>query len=347
MLAAMARHYDDGGPYMTPGEHVEELRGCMVRALYGIGAAVIGCFLLRGHILDLLLRPLVTALEAKGLPSEVVTFRPQEAFLTVAKLSLVGGLIAASPWWIYQLWTFVAGGLYRREQRWAKMLAAFGSACFLGGVVFLYLLVLPLCLQFFIGFNETLGLPAPELDGPAAASQPASVPAAGGAPLSVPALAADPQGAPASEAEKAWLWYNTTERKVKVRLRDGRTLSLKTGRDWHVLPMYSLAEYIDLVLGLELAFGIAFLLPVAVLLLAEADLVTVEGLSRARRYVLFGAFVVGAILTPPDVISQVALALPLIVLYEVGILMARLVRRRRRKHDEQIDREYYEGDDVC
>ena len=269
----MARGFEEiDDAAMSPGEHIEELRGCLIRALYGVLVGIIACFLLRAQILDLLCRPFIAACIAKGTKYELVTYSPQEAFLTVAKLAVLGGLIVSAPWWIWQLWRFVASGLLRKERRWAGLFAAFGSMCFLGGVYFLYAVILRLCLMFFIVFAGSLSVAVPPET--AIATQPASM---------------------------------------------------------TIQPMYSLRAYVDLALGLAFAFGIAFMLPVAVLLLAMLDIVSVAGLSRSRRYVIFGAVVLGAILTPPDVVSQLALAGPLVLLYEVGILMARVVERRRRK----------------
>jgi sec-independent protein translocase protein TatC len=262
---------------MTAGEHIEELRGCMIRAMAGAAVGIILCFVFHGYLLEVLVAPYIAVCRDRGLPATLVTLRPQEAFLTVTQVSVVGGLIVSSPWWIWQLWRFVAAGLLPRERRWAKLLGGFGGLCFLGGVVFLYLAVLPLCLGFFLDFGGQMAPAA----GPTPASAPASVPAAG----------------------------------------------------WMVQPMTSLAEYVDLVTGMALAFGIAFLLPVAVVLLASVQMVTVKGLSKARRYVVFVAAIVGAVLTPPDVLSQIALAAPLVGLYELGVLVARIIERRRRREE--------------
>jgi len=101
-------------------------------------------------------------------------------------------------------------------------------------------------------------------------------------------------------------------------------------------PMISIAKYVDFLFSFILPFGVIFELPIAIIVLVKAELITVETLKKYRKYVIFVIFILAAVLTPPDVVSQVMLAMPLVVLYEVGIVIARVMRVKRKKEGEKI-----------
>jgi sec-independent protein translocase protein TatC len=172
--------------------------------------------------------------------------------MTPLKLALVSALFVVMPYVLYQIWAFVAPGLYRHEKRFAMPLFLTSVMLFYVGVAFAYYIVFPLMFSFL--------------------------------------TATAPEG---------------------------------------VRMMTDMASYLDFTLLLFFAFGIAFEMPIATVLLVSTGLVKVETLRKNRGYVLLGIFVVAAFLTPPDAISQSFMAAPMYVLYELGILLAVFLRRRR------------------
>jgi sec-independent protein translocase protein TatC len=173
-------------------------------------------------------------------------------FMAPLKLSLIVALFIAMPYVLYQVWAFVAPGLYRHEKRFALPLVVSSIVLFYAGVAFAYYVVFPLMFQFLA---------------------------------------------------------STTPAGVKM--------------------MTDIANYLDFVLLLFFAFGIAFEMPVAVVLLVATGLIKVEALTRNRGYVVLAIFVLAAFLTPPDAISQCFMAVPMYLLYELGIVFARMIQRQR------------------
>jgi sec-independent protein translocase protein TatC len=225
--------------------HLVELRD---RLLHIIGATLLVflcLFYWASDIYALLARPLIAALPAGGsmIATDVVG-----VFLVPVKVTLLVSFLIALPYVLYQVWAFVAPGLYAHEKRLVLPLVVTSSALFFVGMAFAYFVVFPSIFRFM--------------------------------------AAIAPQGV-------AW--------------------------------MTDIEKYFSFVLTMFLAFGATFETPVAVVLLVRLGVVTVEKLKQARSYVIVGAFVVGAIFTPPDVVSQLLLAIPLCLLYEVGIWVARLV----------------------
>ena len=225
--------------------HLVELRDRLLRI---IGAVLIVFLCLAywaSDIYSLLARPLLAALPSGGsmIATDVVG-----VFLVPVKVTLLVAFLIALPYVLYQVWAFVAPGLYLHEKRLALPLVVTSSLLFFVGMAFAYFVVFPSIFRFM--------------------------------------AAIAPQGV-------AW--------------------------------MTDIEKYFSFVLTMFLAFGATFETPVAVVLLVRMGLMTVEKLKQARAYVIVGAFVVGAVFTPPDVISQLLLALPLCLLYEVGIWVAHLV----------------------
>jgi sec-independent protein translocase protein TatC len=171
-------------------------------------------------------------------------------FMTPFKLGLLAAVFFAMPYLLYQLWAFVAPGLYRHERRFALPLLVSSVLLFYSGAAFAYLVVFPVMFQFFVSTT--------------------------------------PAG---------------------------------------VAMMTDMAQYLDFVVLLFFAFGLAFEIPVATVLLVRTGMVKVESMKRHRGYVLLGIFIVAAFITPPDAVSQSMMAVPMYLLYEVGIVMARLLVR--------------------
>ena len=224
-------------------EHLSELRRRLLLSALAVVAASVGAYSLRETLVDLVLRPVAAV--------PFVFLDPPELFLANVKIAIVAGLAVASPFVLFQVWIFVRPGLKRGERMIVGLAILFGTLFFAAGVLFGYLVVLPMTLRFFLQY-ETAAIRA----------------------------------------------------------------SLSFG------------SYVGFLTSLLLAFGIAFELPLLVLVLARLGLVDAALLARSRKYALLIILVVAAILTPPDVVSQLLLAGPMLVLYEIGILAARLARRR-------------------
>lgn len=235
--------------------HLLELRNRLLRAALAVAVLAVPCIVFSDAIFTFVARPLMDKLPqgASMIATNVIA-----PFMTPFKLALVAAIFLAMPYVLYQIWAFVAPGLYRREKRFAMPLLISSIVLFYCGVAFAYYVVFPVIFAFF---------------------------------------------------------SSTTP--------DG------------VLMMTDISQYMDFVLLLFFAFGLAFEIPVATVLLVLTGLVKVDTLSRNRGYVLLGIFIVAALITPPDAISQSIMAVPMYLLYEGGIVMSRLLERDRPAPDVQ------------
>jgi sec-independent protein translocase protein TatC len=227
--------------------HLLELRERLLRATVAIGIAFLPCVLYSNDLFTFLARPLLARLP-EG--SNLIATSVMSPFTTPFKLSFFVALMLAMPYVIYQIWAFVAPGLYRNERRFAVPLLVSSILLFYVGIAFAYYFVFPVMFEFFI---------------------------------------------------------HTTPKGVSM--------------------MTDINNYLDFVLTMFFCFGLAFEVPVAVVLLVVMGMVRIETLKKNRGYVLIGIFILAAFLTPPDAISQCSLAIPMYLLYEGGILMARLLTR--------------------
>jgi len=236
--------------------HLVELRDRLVKASFGIAIMTAALMLWPGpaRIYDILAAPMIASLPAG---SKMIATGVIAPFLVPMKVTLVLGFILALPWVFYQIWAFVAPGLYAHEKRLVLPLVISSSLLFMGGVAFCYFFVFGRVFQFIGTF------------------------------------------APASIA---------------------------------VTP--DIENYLDFVMSMCLAFGVTFEVPVVVLILVRMGIVSIEKLRQIRSYVIVGAFVIAAIVTPPDVVSQLALAIPMCLLYELGLLAAPFFVRATRAPEE-------------
>jgi sec-independent protein translocase protein TatC len=236
--------------------HLLELRSRLLKALLGIGLVFLPLALFFAQDLyALVAAPLLQLLPAG---SSMIATDVASPFLAPIKLAAVAAFIIALPWVLFQIWAFVAPGLYRTEQRLVAPLLASSTALFYAGMAFAYFLVLPAVFAFTINF------------------------------------------APAG-----------------------------------VAVMTDITKYLDFVLALFIVFGIVFETPVAIVLLVWSGFVTPASLAAKREYVFVGAFVVAAVLTPPDVVSQILMAIPTYLLYELGIVAARILVPGARQVEQQ------------
>jgi len=322
---------------MSFGEHLEELRTRIIRLLLGGLIGMIACFVCRKFLMKWILWPLDLALAYHNLPAEIVFIDPTETFVVVMKLSIYCGLIITAPWGLYQLWAFVAAGLYRHEKRFARQFFPISVVLFATGVAFCFAIVLPLVFSFLIGIRSWI--PAPQAEHNIFTEfllkrTPTSLPTTTGpvTPANLPLLDEDPPDSIVGQA-----WIDVPHRQLKVRLPDGIcTVPLTPTEDESfVKPQLTLSYIVSFVTRLALGFGIGFQVPIVVVLLAMIGIASVPTMARVRRYVLLVMVAVAAIVTPPDVTSQILLAVPMYLLYEGGLVAARIVVRRREKERER------------
>ncbi|MDB6160773.1 MAG: Sec-independent protein translocase protein TatC [Gammaproteobacteria bacterium] len=231
--------------------HLLELRDRLIRAMIAVALVFLPCMFYSNQIFTFVATPLKEKLP-KG--TQLIATTVMSPFTTPFKLSLFVAVFLAMPFIIYQLWAFVAPGLYRHEKRFAVPLLISSIVLFYVGVVFAYFFVFPVMFQFF--------------------------------------AATTPHG---------------------------------------VAMMTDISAYLDFVLKMFLAFGAAFEVPIAVVLLVLTGVVKLEKLKENRGYVLIGIFILAALLTPPDAVSQCIMAIPMYLLYEGGLLMARILSKMRRE----------------
>lgn len=235
--------------------HLLELRNRLLKALLAVLIVFVGLIYFSGEIYEFISAPLVERLPegATMIATDVAS-----PFFTPLKLTLIVAVFLAVPFILYQVWAFVAPGLYKHERRLIMPLLASSSLLFYCGVAFAYYVVFPLVVGFFTAIS-----------------------------LGGVEFATD------------------------------------------------IASYLDFVLALFLAFGIAFEVPVAIILLCWTGATDPKSLSEKRPYIIVGAFIVGMLLTPPDMISQTLLAIPMCLLFEVGLFFARFYTRKEESEEQE------------
>jgi len=237
--------------------HLIELRDRLIRAALAVavGFGVLMFFPGSGALYDLLAAPLVAHLP-KG--ATLIATNVISPILVPLKITLMAAFLVALPVVLYQVWAFVAPGLYSHEKKLVLPLVISSTLLFIIGVAFCYFIVIPGMSQFIQNFAPASITAAPDIE-----------------------------------------------------------------------------QYFGFVLTLFMVFGISFEVPVAVVVLVRIGMVTIEQLKAVRGYFIVGAFVVAAIVTPPDVISQLALAIPMCLLYELGIWAARLFVKHTKAPDAE------------
>lgn len=278
-------------------EHLTELRTRLIRAAVAFFVGMILCFTVSSWILDFLLVPIENAMRNLGNPNPVMQYTaPQEYFFTLIRISMVGGLAISFPVIAYQLWRFIAPGLYRNEKDAFLPFIVASPALFLCGAAFAHFIVVPLAMSFFLGFADL--------------------------PSFVSALISN-----SGDVESA----------VK-----------ETGIN--IVFNGKVNESLDITLKMIVAFGLCFQLPVLLTLMGKAGLATARGLRETRKYAVVGILVVAALVTPPDVTTQLILFVVVYGLYEISIFLVARVEKKRlaRLRAEGIldeDEELYDYDD--
>lgn len=271
-------------------EHLKELRTRLIWSVLAFVIAMVVCYFVWNPIFDFLTQPICHSLEKRGQTCGLILLKLQEGFFVAMRIAFFGGFVLAFPVVGYQLWRFVAPGLYRSEKNALLPFLVASPVMFVIGASFAYYIILPWAFDFFLGFQQgPLALP----DDPTTA-----VTAATGA---VSGAAA------AAGAKEPWAG---------------------------IVFQGSVEEYLTLTTKFILAFGLSFQLPVALTLMGKAGLVSSEGLASMRRYAIIVILVLAAMVTPPDVISQIVLFSVIYGLYEVSIFLVRRIEHKRALEEE-------------
>jgi sec-independent protein translocase protein TatC len=244
-------------PKLSFISHLDELRKRLIRCCIAVAIGFGICYYFSEYFFLHYLAAPLNAVLPPG--SKMIYTSLLEPFMTYLKIGFIGGLIVSSPYLFYQLWKFVAPGLYQNEKKWVIPFVLSSSLLFIGGAFFGYLLVFPVTFKFLASYSNSY------------------------------------------------------------------------------LQLYpKMSDYFSLTINLLLAFGLSFELPIIIFFLAKIGVVTSDFLKRKRKYFIILAFVVAAIVTPTtDPFTQTLMAVPLILLYEVGILLARWVGKQRAKKREE------------
>ena len=242
-------------PQETFISHLVELRSRLLKAIVAILVVFLALTPFSKDIYSLVAQPLMHALPhgATMIATDVTG-----TFLVPLKVTLMAAFLVALPWVLWQVWAFVAPGLYKHEQRLAMPLIVSSVLFFFIGMAFAYFVVFPWIFAFFVSFT--------------------------------------PAG---------------------------------------VQMMTDIDKYLSFVLWMFVAFGVTFEIPVVLVVLVRLGVVPLQKLRDFRRYVIVGAFIVAAVITPPDVVSQLMLAVPMCLLYELGLFAARFFP----KPDDEATRE--------
>ncbi len=301
---------------MPFGDHLEELRSCLIRALVWVVAGVVVSLIFAKRIQFILCQPLFEQQIASGLPPQLQSLSPQAGFMVYLKVALLAGIILAMPMILRELWRFVASGLYPREQKAVRRHLLPSIVLFAAGVLFLYFAVLPVVLGYFISFNESyadLAPPPVAAAGDAATEEPIPV-------VTIPVVRRDP-----AKPAVGQIWFNEATGRLNLGRADGvESVRLEHGAGGSFIQsQFAIDFYMSFVLMLMLAFGVSFELPIVVYVVTRLGVVSAGELAAGRKYVALGVLIVAAVLTPPDVISQIMLAVPMYLLFELGLLFAR------------------------
>lgn len=303
---------------MSLGDHLAELRLRVILSLLGLLLCFIFCLFFGWQLIAFFAAPLMAALARNELPRAFLATGIATGFITYMKVSLAAAVFLAAPWIFYQLWRFVACGLYNNEKRLVNFFAPFSAGLFiLGGLFFMYI-VAPLTINFFLDFNSGLELNESSdswyntLLDVGSESQPSQEPSAvaGRFFLTVPVP------------------FSSEKLEFELVLPASEAVSQSLNSVAAIETRCTINDYISFILAMTLAFGFAFQMPLAVYLTGILGLVSIVQFRKVRKYVFLAIIVIAAIVTPADLFSQLALAIPMYLLYELGILLLLLLSRK-------------------
>ena len=235
-------------------DHLADLRVRLINSLYGILLGFGFCYYFSESIFNIIREPIQPFLPSGGL----IFTGPMDKFMAHIKISIMGAVILTCPFWLYQVWLFVAPALYKKEKRYALGFIVSGSFLFILGSLFTYFIVLPMAFKFLMTFG--------------------------------------------GDIDK---------------------------------PMISIEEYMSFFTHTSLAFGAAFEMPLVISTLGMLGLVSQKFLKEKRRYAVMLLAIISAIITPPDLLSMVLMLFPMVILYEISVLIVGLFERKR--HQDQSE----------
>jgi sec-independent protein translocase protein TatC len=229
--------------------HLQELRKRLILSFIAVGAGFVICYTFSQPLFDILSKPLLKIMP-EG--SSLIFTSVAEAFFTYMKVAFIAGIILASPFVLYQVWAFVAPGLYRHEKKYVIPFVAAGTLFFVLGILFAYFVAIPVGFKFLLGYATDF-----------------------------------------------------------------------------IKPMPSMKEYLSFSIKFLLTFGLVFEFPVVLVLLARIGVVDAKTMARHRKYAILLIFIFAALMTPPDIISQLLMAIPLMGLYELSIILSRIFGKKK------------------
>lgn len=235
--------------------HLQELRKRLILSFVAVGIGFFICYAFSDTLFEILAKPLMKMMPSGG---SLIFTSVAEAFFTYMKVGFIAGIILASPFLLYQIWAFVAPGLYRHEKRYIVPFILGGTFFFVLGVLFGYFVAIPVGFRFLLGFATDF-----------------------------------------------------------------------------IRPLPSMKEYLTFTIKFLLAFGLVFEFPVVLVLLAKIGVVDAKMLAKQRKYAILLVFILAAAVTPsPDLLTQVLTAIPLILLYELSILLSRIFGKKKKEAPE-------------
>ena len=244
-------------------EHLTELRNRLIRSVVAFAICMIFAFTVASSIFNFLAYPIVNILKMNGQAPDLIFTGLQQGFMVNIRISLFGGFILSFPYISFQLWKFVAPGLYRDEKKAFLPFLIASPLLFLLGAAFSFYIVMPLAFDFFLGFQQK-----------------------------------------------------------------NEDISDLVG----ITYLGTINEYLGLTMKFIIAFGLCFQLPVLLTLMGKAGLVSSEALAKSRKYAVVGILVLAAIVTPPDVITQIILFTVVYALYEISVILVKWVEKKKKEN---------------